>query len=150
MAIVNRDKNITEQMETFSAVVTTTVAASAGQTFHVIQAPYPGLLKSIDFAANSISGTPLVTAEIKRWSGAGVTSIVGIGGTLTVTPHGISTAYQSMSLAAPGSTLLSLQAGDVIVVNQQFSGGNVSAANMVVSVIIAATQDYKEHFGVVS
>lgn len=150
MALVNRDKNVTEQMENFATAIVTTVAASAGQTFHVVQAPYPGLLKGIAFAANSMSGTPLVTAEIKRWSGTGVTSILGVGGTLTLTAHGISTAYQSMSLAAPGSTLLSLQAGDVIVINQQFSGGNVSSGNMVVSVTLQATQDYKEHFGIVS
>lgn len=148
MAIVNRDKNVTEQMETFSGIITTTVAASAGISFHTVQAPYPCTLKAVAVAANSVSGAPVIGIDIKRWSGAGVTTISYVGSTLTVTAHGISTAYQSVSLAASGSTLLSLQSGDVVVVNQLFSGGNVSAANMVVSVVLQATQDIKEHFGV--
>lgn len=150
MAIVNRDKDITEKIEFCQNVITTTVAASAGLSFHAAQVPYPCTLRSVNVAANSVSGTPVIAVDVKRWSGAGVTTITFVGSTLTVTAHGISTAYQSVSLAASGSTLLSLQAGDVIVVNQLFSSGNVSAANMVVTASIQAIQDYKEHFGIVS
>lgn len=150
MAIVNRDKNITEQIETFGTVLTTTVAASAGLSFHAVQAPYPGILRAVNIAANAVSGTPVITVDVKRWSGAGVTTILSVGSTLTVTPHGISTAYQSVSLVAVGSTLAQLQAGDVVVINQSFSSGNVSVSNAVVSVSIQALQDMKEHFGIVS
>ena len=147
MALVNRDKNASEQMEDLSAVITTTVAASAGQSFHVVQAPWPCTLQRVAFAANSVSGAPVVAIDIKRNTSGGVTTIPYVSTTLTLTAHGISSAYQSISLAAPSSTLVQLQAGDVVVVNQLFSGGNVSAANVVVTAVLQATQDIKQHFG---
>lgn len=147
MAIVNRDKNSSEQMESYMSSHNLTVAASAGQSFHVAQAPYPGTLRAVSFAANSVSGAPVVAIDIKRWSGAGVTTIPFVSTTLTLTATGISTAYMSISLAGPGSTLVALQAGDVIVANVLFSGGNVAAANTVITAVIQAAQDIKEHFG---
>lgn len=150
MAVVNRDKDITEKMENFSAVQNLTVAASAGQSFFVAQAPYPGVLKAVSFAAQSVSGSPQVAIDIRRWSGSGVTTIPFVSTTMVVTATGISRAYQSISLAGPGTTLVQLQAGDVIVANALFSGGNVAAANCCVTAVIAASQDIKEHFGIVS
>ncbi len=147
MAIVNRDLGQTEQMRTLASVISTSVAASAGSSFHVAQVPFPCTLMGIDVAANSVSGTPVVSCDIKRWSGAGVTTILNVGQSLTVTAHGISTAYQSMSMAAPGSTLLSLQAGDVIVLNQAFGAGNLGIGNAVVTAVVQATQDFKQAFG---
>lgn len=147
MAIVNRDNSASEQVRDLGAVITTTVAASAGQSFHVAQVPYPCTLQRVAFAANSVSGAPQVAIDIKRNTSAGVTTIPYVSTTLAITAHGISYAYQSISLAAPGSTLVALQAGDVIVVNQLFSGGNVSAANMVVTCSVQATQDIVQHFG---
>lgn len=147
MAIVNRDLGQTEQMRGLASVLSTSVAASAGSSFHVAQVPYPCTLMAISVAANTVSGAPVVSCDIKRWSGAGVTTISNVGTSLTVTAHGISTAYQSMSMAAAGSTLLSLQAGDVIVINQNFSGGNVAVGNAVFSAVVQATQDFKQFFG---
>lgn len=147
MAIVNRDLGQTEQMRTLASVLSTSVAASAGSSFHAAQVPYPCTLMGIDVAANSVSGAPVISCDIKRWSGAGVTTIANVGQSLTVTAHGISTAYQSMSMAAAGSTLLNLQAGDVIVINQNFSGGSVAAGNMVVTAVVQAIQDFKQSFG---
>lgn len=150
MAIINRDKDVTEKMENFSSVQNLTVAASAGQAFYIAQAPYPATLKAVSFAAQSVSGAPQVAIDIVRWSGAGVTTIPYLSTTLVLTATGISTAYQSISLAAPSSTLVQLQAGDVIKVNALFSGGNVAAANCVVTAVLQATQDMKEHFGIIS
>lgn len=147
MAIVNRDLGQTEQMRSLASVISTSVAASAGSSFHVAQVPYPCTLQALSVAANSVSGTPVVSLDIKRWSGAGVTTITNVGQSLTVTAHGISTAYQSMSMAANGSTLLSLQAGDVLVLNQNFSGGNAGVGNAVVTAVVQATQDFKQMFG---
>lgn len=147
MAIVNRDKNASEQVHELAAVITTTVAASAGQSFHVAQLPFPATLQRVAVAANSVSGSPQIAIDIKRNTSAGVTTIPYISTTLVVTAHGISYPYQSLSLAGPGTTLAALQAGDVIVVNQLFSGGNVSAANMVVTCSVQATQDIVQHFG---
>lgn len=147
MAIVNRDLDVSEQNKTLSSVITTSVAASAGQSFHAVQVPWPCTLKAVVFAANSISGSPVVNVDIKRWTSGGVTTIPGAGLSLAILAYGASSAMQSVSLVASGSTLLSLQAGDVITVNQLFSGGNVSAANMVVSCVVQALQDIKQSFG---
>lgn len=147
MAVVNRDLNPSEQMIDLSAVVTTTVAASAGQTFQAIQVPWPCILQRVALAPNTISGAPTVAIDIKRFTAAGLTQIAYVSTTLAVTAFGLSAAYQSISLAGPGTTLAQLQAGDVICVNQLFSGGNVAAGNMVVTAVLQATQDIKQHFG---
>lgn len=146
MAIVNRDLDRTEQRVVLSTIVSTSVGASAGSAFHVAQAPFPCVLESVAVAANSVSGAPQVAVDIKRWSGAGVTTIPFVSTTLAITAHGISTAYQSVSLQSVGSTLTQLQAGDVVVLNQLFSGGNVAIGNAVVNVTIRALQDIKQHY----
>ena len=150
MAIVNRDKDVSEKMECFSSVQNITVGASAGAAFFVAQAPYPGTLRAVSFAAQSVSGAPQVAIDIVRFVGTGVTTVPYLSTTLALTATGITTAYMSISLAGPGSTLVQLQAGDVIKVNALFSGGNVAAANCVVTAVIQATQDIKEHFGLQS
>ena len=149
MAIVNRDLDGSEQIRNLAAVVSTSVAASAAQSFFVAQAPYPALLKTITVAPNTISGSPVVSASVKRFTSAGATTIP-VGSTLTLTAHGLSAAYQNVPLIYSGASTVQLLAGDVIVLNQEFSGGNVAAGNAVVSVGVKALQDIKEEFGTVN
>lgn len=148
MALVNRDKDSSEQIVSFQNLVTTTVGASAANSYFVAQAPFPGTLKAFSIAAQSVSGAPVVSLGVARFTAAGATTIAYVGTTLTVQAHGTSAAYQTVTLATAGSTLLNLQAGDVIVLKQEFSGGNVSAAGCVVTTCIQASQDIKKHFGV--
>lgn len=144
MAIVNRDLESSEQLMVLESVQTLTVGASAASSFHVAQIPSPGTLRGFAVAANSVSGTPSVSVSIKRWSGAGVTTITYVGSTLAITAHGISTAYSSQMV---GVTAFALQAGDVVVAVAEFAGGNVAVGNAVLSVIMKATQDIKQSFG---
>lgn len=147
MAIVNRDLDLSQQNQCLSSVISTSVGASAGAEFHVAQMPFPGTLKKVVFAANSVSGSAQVAVDLKRWTATGLTTIAYLSTTLVLTATGISSAYSTQSVTINASLGL-LQAGDVICVNQLFSGGNVGAANMVVSCVVQATQDICEHFGI--
>ena len=147
MAIVNRDLDPSQQLDVLASVQTLTVGASAASSFQVAQIPSAGTLKGFAVAASSISGTPSISVAVKRWSGAGVTTITYVGSTLAVTAHGISTAYSSQMV---GVTAFPLQAGDVIVAVAEFAGGNVAVGNAVLSVVWRATQDIKSTFGLSS
>lgn len=149
MAIVNRDLDISEQTRVLSAVVSTSVGASAASNFFVAQLPYPATLKGVAVAANSVSGTPQVSVSIQRFTAAGATVIAYAGSTLAVVAHGTSVAYQTVTMATAGSTLLNLQAGDVVILKQEFSGGNVAISNAVVTVSVTALQDVKKFFDIV-
>lgn len=149
MAIVNRDLDVTQQIVTYQeGNLSTTVGASATNSYLIAQAPYPCTLRSVNFSANAISGAPVISVSIKRFTAGGVTTIPYVGSTLAVTAFGLSAAYQSVSLAASGSTLLMLQTGDGVLLVQEFSGGNVATSSAVASVSLQATQDYTEHFGI--
>lgn len=145
MGLVNRDKDASEQLMTISAVQNLAVAASAGIQYHVGQASCPGTLRGVFVAAQSVSGAPQFSLAVKRWSGAGVTTITYVSTTLALVNHGISAAYQSA-----GVTAFAIQAGDVFVAQSEFAGGNVAAAGSVISVVMKATQDIEEHFGLMS
>lgn len=147
MAVINANLDVSEQDRVLQRAISTSVGASAGSSFQGVQVPYPCTLKVVAAAANTVSGSPVVSVDVKRWSGAGVTTVLNLGSSLLLTAHGISTAYQTMSLAAGGSTLLQLQAGDVLVVNQNFSGGNVGSFETIFTFIVQATQDIKNFYG---
>lgn len=147
MAVCNRDLDISEADRVFAGIVSTSVGASAASSFFVSQMPYPGTLKALSVAALSVSGAPVVSLDLKRFTSAGVTTVASLGSGLTLIAHGTSQAYQLMTLATSGSTLLMLQAGDVLVLNQNFSGGNVGAAQCVVTAVVQAVQDIKSFFG---
>lgn len=147
MAIVNRDLDSSQQLEVYQAVHNLSVGASAASSFHVTQIPVAGTLRGFAVAANSISGAPVLSVSVKRWSGAGVTTIAYVSTTLAITATGISTAYSSQMV---GVTAFALQAGDVVVAVAEFAGGNVAATSTVLSVIMKATQDIKSTFGLTS
>ncbi len=148
MAIVNRDLDVSEQIVDFSNVISTSVGASAASNFFVLQMPWPATLKGVAVAAASISGAPQVSVSITRWTAGGATVIPYAGSTLAVLAYGASAAYQMIPMATAGSTLLNLQAGDVVTLKQEFSGGNVAIANAVVTVCVQALQDIKKHFNI--
>lgn len=135
-------------MDELTAVISTSVGASAGLGFHVAQLPYPATLMGVAVAAASISGAPQVSVSIKRWTAGGVTTIPYAGSTLAVLAFGASAPYQMVPMATAGSTLLNLQAGDVVTLVQEFSGGSVAIGGAVVNVVVKAIQDIKRHFSI--
>lgn len=148
MPVINREFDFSEQVIEKSVLVSTAVGASAGNSYHVAHVAQPGVLKGVAIAAASISGTPNVSLDIKRYTASGVTTIPDVGTTLAVLAYGASTPYQMFTLADAGSTLLNLQAGDVVVLRQNFSGGNVAIGGAIVTTCFQALQDIKQHFSI--
>lgn len=147
MAIVNRDLDASEQKQDYHSKFTTAVAASAGQTYIAFKAAYPCTIKNVSLAADGVSGAPSVVLALQRFIvGSGSTLIPGVGATTAVLAFGTSGAV-GVSLAANGSTLLNMQTNDCLIVNQLFSGGNVSLSGLEVTAVVQATQDIKQYFG---
>lgn len=148
MAIINRDLDPSLSTVNSAVVVSTSVGASAALGFHIAHLAAPGTLKGVAIAAASISGAPVVSLSIKRWTATGVTTIPYAGSTLAVLAYGASAPQQMIPLAAVGSTLLNLQEGDVLVLQQEFSGGNVAIGGAVVTSCVQALQDITQHFNI--
>jgi len=88
-----------------------------------------------------ISGAPTVFLRGLRFIAGTGGSSFAIGSSFAVTAFGTS-GYLSYSLPASGSTLLSLQKGDVVVVN--FGGGTGAACTTAtVEVVVQNVQDIK-------
>lgn len=139
MAIVNRDKDASEQRECF----TTSIAPSlTGLTYGVCVVPYQSNLVSAMVQGNGLSGSPNYSLWIQRFVvGSGVTSI-NIGSSLVLTTFGTSGA---MTFSIPGSLTYPLQASDVITLSM--AAANTATANTTVTVVLRALQDIKTAFG---
>lgn len=150
MAIVNRDKNVTEQIVDFSVVVnTSTSGISAGianpgvataTTFVLMTVPYPAQLVDAGVGYFGLSGSPSHNLWVFRFAG-GFTSIQ-IGASLAVSAFGTS-GYQAFSIL-PAATSFPLQTGDLIAL--QTVGANTAVAQATVTLCLQALQDIKQHF----
>jgi hypothetical protein len=108
--------------------------------------PSAGTLEGVRMAAAGISGSPVAQVAVIRFiAGAGLTSIGGVATTLALQTVGTS-GLQSAVLAASGSTLLNLLAGDVIAVG--LTGTNSAVATLAVAAVVKQTQDIKTSFGI--
>lgn len=142
MAITNRDKDSSEQKVEFTANFG---AVPTGTTLQLAIVPFPAELKAVRAAANGLSGSPAVAIQVLRFiTGAGMTSISGGATTLTLQAVGTS-GVQSAVLATAGSSLLQLQAGDIILASH--SGANTNVLGVSYSLVLQALQDIKTHFG---
>ena len=143
MAIVNRDLDTSQKKESVQSVV---ASLALGASHAVIAVPqYPVELKYVAVSPVAIAAAPVLSLEIIRFvTGAGLTVIPGIAATLAVAAHGTS-GVQGFSLAAPGSTLLNLQSGDMLGI--RIPGASGAVTTMGVNVIWNPTQDIKGAFG---
>lgn len=152
MALLNRDKDQSEQREVYNCnlnSVVSAIAASAGLvnigvgtglTFPLCTIPFPAQLMAVEEAAWGLSGAPVHSWWIYRFAG-GFTSIA-VGQTWTVTAYGTSGAWgQSLF----GASWL-LQTGDQVVLYTQ--GANTAVASSQHTVVVKALQDIKTDFGV--
>lgn len=143
MGVTNRSLDASEQRKVLGAAYG---AVATGATLHACIVPFNSTLEGIRVAAEGLSGAPTYAMRIQRFiAGAGITAIAGGATTLTATAFGTS-GLQSMVLAAAGSTLLNLLAGDIITLTS--GGANTAATNLSVSVVVKATQDIKTQFGI--
>lgn len=140
MGIVNRTKDVSEQKEVVQKTFTATVT---GKDYVVLNAPHALQLSEAKGIAVGMSGAPTATLKLQRFVvGAGLTTIA-ISGALTHTAIGTSGA-QGFSMPAAGSSLLNLQAGDVLVCTT--GGTNAGLEQLNVAVIVKALQDIKTYF----
>lgn len=142
MAIVNRDLDASQQKEVLSFNQVADIAT--GVTVQAVQVAYPASLLGIQVAASGVSGTPTYSFGIGRFIvGSGYTFITGGATTITARNMGASGPVAA-SLASAGSSLLQLQAGDVLTL---VSGGSNSAVKQLsVAFVIQALQDIKSYF----
>jgi len=139
MAIVNRDKDSSEQVYTVEFATNTVVAVSA--TLYAGAVSSPGQLLETKVAGWGLSGAPVYTVQIHRWTSAGAT-IIALGGGLTLGgAFGLSGAMVGETYVA-NSSLAALQAGDVLVLKS--SGSNTASSALVANFVIKATQDIKK------
>lgn len=161
MAIVNRTLDPTEQRKNFSWSATGAGASApltSGMTSIVCVVPWPSTLVEGQIAAVGVSGAPTYQLAVNRFiAAAGFTTwIVATGTSNTPANFGTSGAgafgtsmfgSSGIVLAASGSSLLNLQANDVITVT---TGGSGAAANALsIGLVLQPIQDIKKSFGLV-
>lgn len=141
MAIVNRDLDATQQVETLVGQVSST---STGVTYCMATIPYPAQLIAASQCAVGLSGAPNHSLWIQRFvAGSGVTSIV-VGASMVSVVFGTS-GGQSFSIIGTGASNL-LQTGDLILLST--AAANTAAAHVSVTLVVQALQDIKSCFGV--
>lgn len=146
MAIVNRDRDASEQKDVIHFV--SNAAVATGATLNAAILPYPCSLQSVKVAAFGVSNAMQLAFNVQRFTSGGLTLIaLGISN-LVLVNMGTSGAQGFSGLAAVGSTLLSLQAGDVLHLVSSVANGN--ATHLVVNMVVKKLQDIVSHNGVSS
>jgi hypothetical protein len=153
MALVNRDKDQSEQREFVTAVIDRTASGvsagimnpvvATGITYPFANVPYPASLVAIDQVTYGTSGAPAHSVWCYRFAG-GFTAFP-VGTTIAATNFGTS-GIQGYTLIAGSAATLPLLAGDQLVLYTQ--GANTAAATVQVTAVLKALQDIKTHFGV--
>lgn len=134
MAIVNRALDPSEQLAEVVGPAPVTNLAN-GVSLLVGSVPWACTVSEVNQAINGVSGTPLVDFFIRRTSSSGATVFaLGISGMVGST---FRTSYSG--LAATGSTLLNLAAGDEIYARNVVA--NSSIEKLIVSFVVQKTQD---------
>lgn len=141
MGICNRDKDASEQK---FCVNRRTGQIATGVTYELWTAPFPCTVSEVQVAAAGLSGAPQWKLQTNRFViGAGVTAIQGLAAAQAIPAFSTSGLFE-MTLATAGSTLLKLEAGDVVEIVSSVSNTNVNDAS--VSLVATATQDIKSYF----
>lgn len=150
MAIVNRDKNVTEQIVDFNVILNATPSGisagitnpgvSTANTFVLMTVPYPATVVNVGVGYFGLSGSPSHNLWVYRFAG-GFTSIQ-IGASLAVSAFGTS-GYQAFSIL-PAATSFPLQTGDLIALSALTA--NTAVAQATVTLCLQALQDIKQHF----
>jgi 3D (Asp-Asp-Asp) domain-containing protein len=142
MAICNRDLDQSQQLYVEKFMLGT---VGVGATVAVAYIASPSVLQKIAITGLGISGTPVYTPNVMRWTSAGVT-VFPVGSAVTLTgTYGLSGAGVSATFNS-GSSLSQLQANDLLILVS--SGANTNALQLIGDVVLQATQDIKTTFGV--
>ena len=145
MGLQNRDKGLNEQVDNWD-VQTANVGISA--LIQLCQVPYAGQLLKTTVSGYGLSGTPTVGLQIQRFIiGTGFTTIP-INGSSLLTMSAFSTSGMlTMSLPAPGNSLVQLIPGDQL---QVITSTANTAATYAINTVIQCLQDFKTQYGLFS
>jgi hypothetical protein len=146
MPIINREKDSSEQRELLEFNIQGTVT---GGTYPVA-VPYAALAVGGFQAAIGLSGAPVHVFNISRFVAGSGTTLIALGGTITVSAFGTSggQAFMFGTSGGVGSTMgagVTLLANDLIIMTT--SGSNAAVAQCSLSIVVKCLQDYKTHFG---
>lgn len=146
MAIVNRDNDASQQKVEYNWVSNSLGATTVntGATGWIAMVPFPGVIQSFRGAAVGLSGAPSVVLQVMRGSAGGTTIACTISAMILV-EIGATGVLGFSGLAAAGSTLLNVQAGDIL----QFQTGvaNTAARGLLLEVVVKKTQDIVSYNG---
>lgn len=143
MAIVNRTLDASEQKKAFEM---SAGAVATGVTLPVCLVPYPCNFLAAEFAAAGLSGSPTAALAVNRFIvGTGFTTwVIAAGGSNTLQAYGTSGPLAAVCVAQ-GSTLLELQADDLITVTS--GGSNAAVTQLAVGIVLQPIMDIKTTFG---
>ena len=143
MAIVNRSLDASEQNFIVGdqlGAVATNVSTSVG----IVKTP--GQIREWIYLADGLSSTPSYQLVIQRWTSGGDT-LIPLGSAVTINAaYGVSGSVVIGGTLAQDSTLGAVQKGDRLLVNSAVA--NAASANLMVDVVIRATQDIKKTYDV--
>ena len=142
MAIVNRDKDISEQKEVLYFDSGATISAGVSLLVRVI--PYPCQLINLSFASQAAGTSLQVMPIVLRSTSAGMTAFA-MGASYLFLNTFASVGAQGFSSLTQGSTLVQLQKGDVLGLD--FAGANGVAAKVVANMVIQKLQDIVSYNG---
>ena len=138
MAIVNRDVDASQQKETFTVNLG---AVATGATRFCAVMPFPGTLQSVRYAAAGVSNAMQIAIE--KITGAGSSGVAMGISNIVAQNRSVSGVVGFSGLAAAGSTLLTLAAGDVLQIVTSVSSGN--ATDLALQFVVKKTQDIVSH-----
>lgn len=145
MGIINRDKNITEQVDNWD-VQFSVIGVSA--IMPLVTVPYVAQLQKVVVAAFGLSGSPQLQLQIQRFiPGTGNTIIALNGSSLLVAQAFSTSGLQTFVIPALSSTLSQLQVGDQLQIATSVAN---TAATYAVNAVIQCLQDFKTQYGLFS
>lgn len=135
MAILNRDLDASQQKEVVRMTWPSQVSTGASLLIGIL--PSLGVIQSMRAVAIGQSGAMEMSLYVARNASGYTTFPVGISNLVIPGASGGVGGYSG--LAAVGSTLLNVLAGDVLVAT--LAGANSAAAQLSVEIVIKKTQD---------
>lgn len=144
MAIQNREKGTSEQREVINISQNSAVVTGASIVGPIV--PFSCNLEGAYFTALGLSGSPQYMLNVLRFTSGGATTIaLGVSNVVVSVAHGVSALTGWSGIRAAGSSLLALQAGDMLVVTS--AGANTAAEKISIAAVVRKTADIVQHFG---
>jgi hypothetical protein len=141
MGLVNRDKDASEQKDVIFYSLNGPAGATnlvTGVTRYLGVVPYPCVLQSIGVVAAGVSSAMQI-AFSKTTFAAGITTYAVSISNLVLQNFGTSGQVGYSGLAAAGSTLLSFQAGDQLMMTT--SVANSACTDLMLNIVLKKVQD---------